>query len=546
MLLKEECNLEKKYNGVYYTPLTIATCMVKFFKHDKYIKTVLEPSCGNGIFLKALVNEQLIEQYNKITAVEIQKSEAATLSKTFKNNSNISIYNEDFFEFYKKNKNKYDLILGNPPYIRYQYIAKKQQNNMIDVLTSNGMKSNKLINIWVAFIVACVNMLSNNGKIAFIIPSEILYNAYAEDLRLFLYEKLSKITLITCQERIFSDIEQEVLIFIGEKGDLRKKIRIIELNSLKELENINIDKDNFQTLNNGHEKWTKYFISKQENQLLTELKKDKRFQTLGETGIINVGITTGNNKYFSINKDIVDTYDLTNVVKPLIGKNAHTHSIYFNIDDWEKNVKKNKDAYLVDFSNIPFENYSLGQKKYIQQGERQGVNNRYKCKIREKWYQIPYIWIPDAFFLRKSYLYPKFILNCCKAVSTSTMNRVKFNNGIEPERIILSYYNSISFAFTEINGRCYGRGLLEILPKEAGNILVPILDCVPIDKIREVLYQVDTIIRNKENIEKALILVDKKILEDYLGINNEICYQVRYIWKKLQHKRLKKKKKKER
>lgn len=34
--------------------------------------------------------------------------------------------------------------------------------------------------------------------------------------------------------------------------------------------------------------------------------------------------------------------------------------------------------------------------------------------------------------------------------------------------------NSISFAFTEICGRNYGGGALELLPKETGNILVPI------------------------------------------------------------------------
>ena len=65
------------------------------------------------------------------------------------------------------------------------------------------------------------------------------------------------------------------------------------------------------------------------------------------------------------------------------------------------------------------------------------------------------------------------MLNCCNAVSTDTMHRIKFNDGVEPERILLSYYNSISFAFTELCGRSYGGGVLEILPREVGNILVP-------------------------------------------------------------------------
>ena len=169
-----------------------------------------------------------------------------------------------------------------------------------------------------------------------------------------------------------------------------------------------------------------------------------------------------------------------------------------------------------------------------------GYNNTgYKCKIREKWYQIPSVWVPDAFFLRRNNLYPKFVLNCCDAVSTDTMHRIKFNNDIEPERIVLSYYNSISFAFTEICGRSYGGGVLEILPGEVGNVLVPILDCVPIEKVKEILYQVDEIVRNGENIEEALDLVDNSILGEYLHVNEKTCSMARGIWKKMQHRRLK-------
>lgn len=62
-------------------------------------------------------------------------------------NSNIDVVNGDFFEFYHKHKDMdtYDLILGNPPYIRYQYLEEKQRSEMAEILTSHGMKANKLI-----------------------------------------------------------------------------------------------------------------------------------------------------------------------------------------------------------------------------------------------------------------------------------------------------------------------------------------------------------------------------------------------------------------
>lgn len=56
------------------------------------------------------------------------------------------------------------MILGNPPYIRYQYLKESQREMQAQILTSHGMKANKLINAWVAFIVACVQLLSEKVK----------------------------------------------------------------------------------------------------------------------------------------------------------------------------------------------------------------------------------------------------------------------------------------------------------------------------------------------------------------------------------------------
>lgn len=137
--------------------------------------------------------------------------------------------------------------------------AEKQREIQSSILTSHEMKSNKLINAWVAFLVACVQLLSDNGKIAFVIPAEILQVVYAEDLRLFLSNQLSKITLLTFEQLVFPDIEQEKLVFIGEKS-----IKIIELSNLEDFKKLDLNSNGFQKLKHVKEKWTKYFVSAEE------------------------------------------------------------------------------------------------------------------------------------------------------------------------------------------------------------------------------------------------------------------------------------------
>lgn len=539
MRLKKDSS-EQKLRGAYYTPLQLSNAMVNLCASEN-IHTVLEPSCGDGVFLDSLRQLNLIEQIGTIDAVEIEPDEAEKVQRNYRTYQNLHVLNEDFFEFYSRMvdaQTQYDLILGNPPYIRYQYLTETQRELQSNILTSHGMKANKLINAWVAFLVACVQLLSENGRIAFVIPAEILQVAYAEDLRLFLSEHLAKITLITFEQLVFPDIEQEVVVFIGEKGSVEKGIRIIEMNDLSGFDKLDLQQNGFQKMQHVKEKWTRYFTTAKEMELIQTIRTDKRFARFADYGIINVGITTGNNGYFSISEEVCDEYDLESVTLPLIGRSSHAHGIFFTDEDWKKNKASGKSARLVNFPDIPIEDYPEQHKAYIALGEANGENVGYKCSIRDRWYIVPSVWVPDAFFLRRNNFYPKFVLNLCNAVSTDTMHRMKFNSDVKPENILLAYYNSISFAFTEICGRSYGGGVLEILPGEMGNIMLPKLDAIDEETCRSLLKRIDAVVREGDDIEKALDIVDKEILVDALGIEAEWCEKCRAIWKKMQRRRL--------
>ncbi|MCM1235426.1 MAG: N-6 DNA methylase, partial [Ruminococcus flavefaciens] len=366
MKLKAD-STEQKLRGAYYTPLPLAEMMVGLFANENTITSVLEPSCGDGVFLDAAIKKSLNKAVGEIVAIEIDKEEVKKAREYTKSFKNVKVYNEDFFDYYNRisEQKRYDLILGNPPYVRYQYLEESQRELLSDILMSQGMKANKLINTWVGFMVACVNLLSENGKIAFVIPAEIMQVAYAEDLRLFLADKLSKITLITFEELVFPDIEQEVVVFIGEKSNQEKGIRIVELNNLEDLQSFDIESNGFQKLQHVHEKWTKYFTDNEENALIKLIKIDKQFQKLSDVALINVGITTGNNKYFSVNQDTVNEYELHDVVRPLIGRSSHANSLYFEEDDWRKNVLNGKAAYLIDFPEQNIEDFSEKHREYI-------------------------------------------------------------------------------------------------------------------------------------------------------------------------------------
>ena len=329
---------EQKLRGAYYTPQPLAQKMIEL-SGLKTSDSVLEPSCGDGIFLDCLNEMNLLDSCSNITAIEVDSVEAQKVHGKYGNRSNCQIVTADFFDMYGRllsDNKRYDIILGNPPYIRYQYLSEEQRTALSRIIADHGMKSNKLINVWVAFLVSCVELLTDRGTIAFVVPAEILQVAYAEELRKYLSDNLASITIVTLNQLIFPDIDQEIVVLIGQKGTIRQGIRIIEADGLDDIQNIELDKHEYEQIVHTEEKWTRYFITGTDQEFMSTIQNDPRFVRFADQGTINVGITTGNNKYFSVTEDICSEFGLMDITLPLIGRSSHAHGIYFHEGDWEK------------------------------------------------------------------------------------------------------------------------------------------------------------------------------------------------------------------
>ena len=64
------------------------------------------------------------------------------------------------------------------------------------------------------------------------------------------------------------------------------------------------------------------------------------------------------------------------------------------------------------------------------------------------------------------------------------------------------------------------------------------MDDIDEEMCQSLLKRIDAIVREDDDIEKALNIVDKEILVDALGIDAEWCEKCRVIWKKMQRRRL--------
>ena len=520
----------QKLRGAYYTPPVIARFILQWGINGSSDLNILEPSCGDGVFLECIANDKML--YNSVTAVEYEEEEAMKARAITLHDS--EVVNADFHRFCLDTDKRFNLVVGNPPFIRYQYYNPEQQKLADEIFKRSKLKRTKLTNAWVTFVVGCSQLLTETGKMGFVIPSELLMVKYAQQLRQYLAKNFNKINIISFENLVFEEIQQEVVLLLCEKNSTDEHlIEHIEVKDADGLLSLDPHRLKFPTkkIDFHTDKWTYYFLEKEELDLLEKVKCN--MPSIATYANVEVGITTGANDYFTIPKSIVDLYNLEEYARPMVGRSVQVNSLCFTNKDWQTNVDSEAKAHLLVFPSGVKKNGNDGVRAYIENGEKEGVNKGYKTGIRDEWYIIPSIKLSDALFLRRNNQYPKFVLNEAKAYTTDTMHRVFIKEGVNKKAFVASYYNSLSFTFAEILGRNFGGGCLELMPSEVGGIYMPYR------AENEALFAgIDRMLRQKKTADEILDYTDRIILHEGMGLSIEEVQTARSIWHKIMGRRL--------
>lgn len=523
---------KEKLRGGFYTPESIASFILKWAFNGNKEADILEPSCGDGVFLEGIKKGKY--KYKTITAIEIDKKEARKASKL--DLDKFKIIKEDFHKFCIETQKKFDLIIGNPPYIRYQFFNKEQKQRAGEIFNRAKLKYSKLTNAWVSFIVGASLLLKDSGKIGFVIPAEILQVSYAQTLRAFLSKFYNKISIISFKKLVFPDIQQEVILLLCEKNNIQTHfIDHIEVQDACALEKLDIGalKIPRKKIDFKSNKWTFYFLDQKEIDFLESIQKEAIVPKFGNYAKAEVGITTGSNHFFTVPLSIIHRYNLEKFARPLVGRSVQVPSVVFTKDDWNHNRKNEARTHLLIFPKISELNGDIRVREYLKLGEAQQIHKGYKCGIRDEWQIVPSLRISEALFIRRNNLYPKLIINKAGAYTTDTMHRISINPSVNIKSFTASYYNSLSLAFSEICGRSHGGGVLELMPNEVEEIFLPYNlgnDCL--------LDQIDEMIRKKIAITEILRITDKEILKLNYGFSYSDIQLMQNIWQKLLNRRL--------
>ena len=300
-------------------------------------------------------------------------------------------------------RRQFDAVVGNPPFIRYQNFVDEYRTLAFEIMCDIGLNPNKLTNIWVPLLVISAKLLSHGGRLAMVIPAELFQVNYAGETRKYLTDNFSRINIITFKKLVFKKIQQEIILLLGEKnGDAASTISTIELNDISELSSLNLeDNPNIEAKEMIHtkDKWTYYFLNRDDITFLQTIKDQYDVSLTGEYLDVDVGVVTGQNKFFALSGSKVRKMRLNRYVLKIVTRSAHLKGISIENSDWNENNLKDYPMYLLMPPDKDYSKLIKGLQRHIDFGEEEKYHTGYKCRIRKRWYMVPSVWIPDAFML---------------------------------------------------------------------------------------------------------------------------------------------------
>ena len=540
-----------KLRGGYYTSAPVAEWLCEWAIQCAD-DIILEPSCGDGSFLEAALDryrtlgatpEQIV---NRLRGVEIIPAEASRarlrLRTALGHAADGVVQTSDFFGWWQGTAQPaFDAIIGNPPFIRYQSFPEPHRARAMALMGDQGLTPNRLTNIWVPFVVAAVASLKAGGRLAFVLPAELLQVTYAAQLRSYLTENFNRIDVVTCNQLFFEKAEQEVVLLLADGALARLSdsntccVAMTEATTVDDITNQKpatlLNAAQPKAIRHDSEKWLTFFLNNKQITFMRRLREAAITAPIGTHASIDVGVVTGKNEFFVLSGEQVAALGLKGHTVPLVSRSAHLKGSRLRNADWTVLSAAGDRVHLLHISPAQGQRLSRTLRAYITGGERKDFHKGYKCSIRKPWFTVPAVWIPDGFAFRQIYDFPRMVLNVSAATSTDTIHRLR-SKGAKPERIIANTYTWLTAASAEIEGRSYGGGVLELEPTEAERLLMPaeLNGAMP-------LAEVDTLTR-AARLDEVLEDNARIVLMGHMGLSAADCILLKGIWTKMRDRRM--------
>lgn len=292
----------RKARGAFFTPPALCDYVVEWAVRDGS-EDVLEPSCGEAAFLLAAVarlNRLGVHDGGTLAGVELHKASAAhARSLVAATGRRAEVVAGDFFGI--DPEPRYDAVIGNPPYVRYQDFSGEDRARGQRAALAAGVPLTGLASSWAAFTVHASRFLRDGGRLGLVLPAELLHVNYAAAVRRYLVERFATVKLVLFTERVFPGVQEEVVLLLAE-GYNGRPAGFCELHEVRNGEDLAASSGAFRrwTPLPAEGKWSPSLMPGPAFESYLSLQASGSFTPLETWGDTTLGMVSGNNRYFAL------------------------------------------------------------------------------------------------------------------------------------------------------------------------------------------------------------------------------------------------------
>jgi len=495
----------QKARGAFYTPPELTRFLARWAIRSADDR-VLEPCCGDGAFLGA-ISQRFMEMSavglaDRLVGIERDPDEA---DKARNLAAGARVLTSDFFDVDPSSMPPVDAVIGNPPYIRYHGFCGEDRSKGLARARGQGVELTDLASSWAHFVVHATGFLSPGGRLAFVLPAELLHADYGQPIRDLLLRRFGSIIVVAFDRLVFRDAQVDAVLLLASNDDQRG-LRVIRVPDERSLVTVDVGAHAARASVSPPARWSGS-IDFEAGAVYAEALASGVAAPLGLIASVDIGFVSGANDYFILSRQQAAYRRLpVSVLTPAVRRPGDVPGLV--ADDEHIHL-------LLSLAGKP-EPRNKNLLAYLAEGEAIDISGRYKCRVRRPWYAVPLPRSkPHAFLPYMNHYGPRLIVNDADAWSSNLLHGVTLKLSAPPVRALAAAMcSSLTLLSAEIEGRAYGGGVLKLETKEAERLAVPVLSTTSSGQLSREFQAVDRL-RTAGDLEAAAALVDRILALDH-------------------------------
>jgi len=532
----------RKSRGAFFTPPELCDYIVEWAIRDAG-DHVLEPSCGEAAFLVSAgarlrrlgATGGFDGTLHGVELHEESAKAARSLVRTHGFDAEVEV--GDFFQV--DPVPRYDAVVGNPPYVRYQDFAGEPRARSRTAALRAGVPLTGLASSWAAFTVHAALFLKPEGRLGLVLPAELLTVNYAAEVRRYLMQRFARVRLVLFTERVFPGVLEEVVLLLADGVGPTEHCELYQVRALSDLRASAGTVARQWRPERPESKWTPSLLPPLALEAYAEMVAHDAFTTLETWGDTTLGMVTGNNQYFSLSPARANELGLaaSDTISLSPPGSSHLRGLTFSEVAWKEMGTAGRATLLFRPSGEP----SNAAAAYIEAGEAVNVHRAYKCRVRSPWWRVPLVEPADVLLTYMNADTPRLCANKARVHHLNSVHGLYLKPDmvrIGMDVLPIAALNSMTLLGAEMVGRAYGGGLLKLEPREADELPVPtkaVLENAQ-KRLSALRPQIVQALRN-DGLLEAVRRVDDALLVGALGLSRTKVKALREAHVELRNRR---------